>query len=1586
MSVSSNQVRLDAYAAPPPGEATPLEGDGAALVDPAAVEAALLRAPGVEACAVVALGDGAGAPELVAYVTGQGDDEALRGHLRQTLPRHVPPAAFVWLGPAWSAPDAGTRRAEPATAVEEVLAGVWAELLRVGRVDARESFFDLGGHSLLAMRMVSRVREALGVELPARAVFEMPTLAALAAHVEALRRAGAPGLPPVVAGERVEPPPLSFAQERLWFMSRMPGAGALYGICTVLRLRGPLHRDALERAFGEVARRHETLRTTFALHGGTLVQVIGPAAPAALPVEDLSGLAGAGREAESLRRVHAEAARPFDLAAGPLFRAGLLRMGAEEHVLWIAVHHAVTDGWSMAVLFRELEALYGAYQAGAPSPLPDPPVQYADFACWQRRQLRGQALERQLAYWSGRLAGAPALLELPLDHPRPPIRSHRGAREPVELPAELSDRLTTLGQREGATLFMVVLAAFQLLLGRYAGSEDVVVGSPVAGRPGRELEALIGCFVNPLVIRTDLSGDPAFREVLRRVREGILAAHEHQELPFERLVEALQPERSLAHAPLFQVAFALDAEPPRAAFPGLRVERVELECATAKFDLMLYLAVHPEGIRGVLEYCTDLFEPGTIRRIARHLRRVLECVAADPGRRISRIDLADDAERAATVAAWSRGGARLPVAGGVHQRFEACAAARPDALALTHTGQALSYRALNARANRLARRLRAAGVAAESRVGLAAERSPELVAGILAILKAGGAYVPLDPAWPPERLAHVAADAGVRIVLAQPGLAVQGAWAGMEVVPLDDVPGEEGDLDVPVHPDQLAYVLYTSGSTGRPKGVEVTHGSVMRLLDAAEPSLHCGPGDAWTLFHSYAFDFSVWEMWGALAYGGRLVVVPWAVARDPSAFHALLRHEGVTVLNQTPSAFRELARVAAERPPLDSLRLVVLGGEALDAACAREWRAHHAGTGPALVNMYGITETTVHVTWHLLDEEDVRPGAAPPVGAPLAHLHVYVLDAEGRPVPPGVPGELYVGGDGLARGYAGRPGLTADRFLPDPFSPWPGARMYRTGDRGRWRPGRPLEHLGRADRQVKVRGFRVEPGEIEAVLRAHPAVEAAVVADYEHAPGDRRLAAYVVPRAAFAPAPRRLLEMRGAGALDGRRVEALPDGTEVVSLNPGETAALYREIHERGAYLRRGITLPEEACVLDVGANIGLFALRVARLRPRARIYAFEPVPAVCEVLRLNARLHGGDVRVREHGLSERDGEAELTFYPRATVLSGLHADPAEERATVRAVLLGDDDALAREAGPGLDAWLAHRLATQRVRCRLRTLSGVIREEGIERIDLLKVDVEKSELEVLAGIADADWPRIRQVAMEVHDTAGRLERVRALLAAKGFDVAVERDPALHGTCLYEVYAIRPGTAAPARHAAGAAGADLDLERADGAAPGTWDSTGALVRELRRAARARLPEHMVPAAIVPVDRIPLTPNGKLDRGALPLPEAAAAAAFVPPRGGTEVRVAEAWREVLGVQRIGRDDGFFDLGGHSLLLARVHARLQAELGREIPIVELFRSPTVAALAERLDAPRAPRPGPGSARAARRIALAGAAGRPPREGVGE
>ncbi len=1093
-------------------------------IEPGEVESAVSAHAAVREARVVVREDVPGELRLVAYVVGEVGVEEVRAHLKRCLPEYMMPAAIVSLealpltpngkldrealpAPEWSG---GATYAAPRTPVEEVLAGIVADVLRVERVGTEDDFFELGGHSLLATRVVSRVRQAFGVELPLRALFEAPVVARLARRIEALL-AGGEGTqaPPLVPLPRDGSPlPLSFAQQRLWFIDRLEPGSAAYNMPYALRLRGRFDPAVLERAVTEIVRRHETLRTVFREVDGEPAQVIRDAAPVALPVTDLRGLPAQSREAEALRLASEEGARPFDLAAGPLLRSTLLRIADDDHVLCFTMHHVVSDGWSMEVLVREVSALYGAFGQGEPSPLAELPVQYADYAAWQRSWLGGGVLEEQVGYWKEKLAGAPPLLEVPVDRPRAAGRSPRAASHGFRLSPGLSDGLREISAREGTTLFMTLLAAWQALLGRWSGEEDVVVGTPVAGRTRRETEGLIGFFVNMLPLRADLAGDPTWSELLGRTRETALGAYAHQELPFERLVEELSTERSLAHSALFQTTFALvvsRGDDDRLVLGDLGLEPFGGGGSVARFDLDLVLADAGEALSGAIVYSEALFEDATAARMAEHLEVLLEAMAGDPGQGVRERPLLRGAERARVLEAWNATAVPVPP-GCVHERFAEQAARTPGAVALVHGAERLTYAELAALVSRLALRLGGLGVGPEVRVGICLERSPAMIAAVLATLAAGGAYVPIDPVHPAERVAYLLEDSGVQVVVTQSSLAGRFAAFGGRLALVD---GEEAHSGLSARVQaasarNLAYVIYTSGSTGMPKGVGVEHASLASYAHVVRGFYGITPADRVLQFNSLSFDVSADEIYPTLLAGATLVLRSEEMLGSAARFLDRCAEWGVTVLDLPTSYWHELAAAldAGEARLPACVRLVVVGSERMLAERVAQWR-RSVGNAAALVNGYGPTEATVAATLGRVD------GGKLTIGAPVGNVKAYVLEPSGVPAPVGVPGELWIGGAGVARGYLGRPELTAERFWPDPFSGEAGGRMYRSGDRVRWLATGELEYLGRTDAQVKVRGFRIEPGEVEAALSGMPGVREATVVAREHG-DERRLVAYVV--------------------------------------------------------------------------------------------------------------------------------------------------------------------------------------------------------------------------------------------------------------------------------------------------------------------------------------------------------------------------------------------------------------------------------------------------------------------------------------------
>jgi amino acid adenylation domain-containing protein len=927
--------------------------------------------------------------------------------------------------------------------------------------------------------------------------------------------------------------PLSYGQQALWFTHQLAPQSWAYHMVFSARLRSEVDVSAAQQAFQILLRRHAVLRTTYPFRQGRPSQSIAPDAPVHFESESLEAASWAACQ----DRLLAEIRRPFDLERGPVLRVRLFSRSARDHLLLLVVHHIAIDFWSLGVLLSEFRELYPAVRDAKSMPLAPLQVQYTDYIRWQTTLLAGVEGERLWTYWRQQLAGEWPVLNLPLDRPRPPVQTYHGASHPFKLSASCSRHLQKLGQHEGVTPYMILLAALQILLHRYTGQEDIWVGSPMAGRHQPQFRQIVGYCVNPVVLRGDLSGNPTLRTVLGQVRHTVLDALRHADYPFPLLVERLQPKRDASHSPLFQVSLALQtlgqqedllacfmpARPPShaIAFGDLVLEPYPLPQQEGQFELSLEMAEVDDVLCGMWQYNADLFDASTMARMAQHFAIVLDEMVAHLEQPIATLPLLTPAERQQLLVAWNITQTPASPDQCVHQLFEAQVERTPHAIAVVFEDDKLTYRALNQRANQLAHHLQTLGVGPETLVGLCVERSLELVVGILGILKAGGAYVPLDPTYPRERLAFLAADTGLRVLLTQAHLQSSlPVTPGVNCLYLDKdwhaiARHSTANPARRAVPSNLVYVIYTSGSTGTPKGVMVTHANVTRLFAATQDGYHFSERDVWTLFHSVAFDFSVWELWGALLYGGRLIVVPYLVSRSPDAFYQLVCAHQVTVLNQTPSAFRQFMRAeesAGHAHPL-ALQWVIFGGEALELASLRPWFERHGDRVPRLVNMYGITETTVHVTYRPLTRADLdRPSSV--IGGPIPDLQLYILDAQLQPLPMAVSGEMYVGGAGVSRGYWKQPELTAARFLDSPFA---AGRLYKTGDLARYLPTGDIEYLGRIDQQVKIRGFRIELGEIETALAQHPRVREGVVLAREDEPGPPRLVAYWTPRAAPAP-------------------------------------------------------------------------------------------------------------------------------------------------------------------------------------------------------------------------------------------------------------------------------------------------------------------------------------------------------------------------------------------------------------------------------------------------------------------------------------
>jgi len=1488
----------------------------------------------------------------------------------------------------------------------------------------------------------------------------------LAQQVEAALKAGAElEAPPIVPVSRETNLPLSFAQQRLWFIDRLGPNTALYNIPLAMSLTGELNVEALRYAVDEVIRRHESLRTTFAAVEGQPRQIIQPPQRDNLIVVDLSQFSEQERANQTKRWIAEEARRPFDLGTGPLLRVTLLKQEEQQHVLLMTVHHIVFDGWSLGVLVQEVAALYNAFHSGQLSQLPELTIQYADFAHWQRTWLQGEVLEQQMSYWKDRLAGAPALLELPADHARPAVQSFRGAYHSFNLSPELTEQLQQLSSREGATLFMTLLAAFNVLLYRYSQQTDILVGSPIAGRNRSETEKLIGFFVNTLVLRTRVKGDESFSELLQQVREVCLGAYAHQDLPFEKLVEELEPERSLSHTPLFQVWFVLQNAPlENLELSDLQLDLLSTNSATAKFDLYLSLVNRGGRLAGFFEYSSDLFDASTISRMAEHFKILLQEIVAQPEQFVAKLPLLSEAERTQLVSEYNETAIEYETTVCLHQMFERQAQRVPNNVAVVFEDQEMTYAELNARANQLAHYLRGLGVGPEVLVAVLMERSLEMMVGLLGILKAGGAYVPLDPAYPTDRLTFMLKDSHAGVLLVQAHLLENFQDCRVRTVLLDrdrvEIAQEsEENSESGVRAENLAYVIYTSGSTGRPKGAMNTHLAICNRLLWMQDAFALGVEDRVLQKTPTSFDVSVWELFWPLLTGARLVLAEPGGHRDSGYLWEVIRREQITTLHFVPSMLNVfLEEGAASESGLSGVRRVICSGEALSHETQERFFA--LGGKTELHNLYGPTEAAVDVTWWACERGSER--RVVPIGKPVANTQCYVLDQWGGPVPVGVSGELYLGGVQVGRGYGGRPELTAESFVPDAYGAVSGGRLYRTGDLVRRLEDGNLEYLGRLDHQVKLRGHRIELGEIEAMFDEHPAVNQAVVVLKDDPAVGQCLVAYIVPHT-----HNELLEEPSAET--SVQVEQLsqwkrifertyhegptrPDPTFNISgWNSSYTGEPIpeAEMHEWIDRTVERILALEPVRVLEIGCGLGLLLFRLA---PHCRRYdGIDFSSSAINYVQQELQKLADDfshVTVSQRAADDLDDLGERAFgavvinsviqyFPNAEyllrvleravqavdkgfvfvgdvrnlrLLKALHASVELYRASaalsVASLQERVQERLANEEelciDPAFFEMIKQRLPrVSRVEIQLKrgryhnemsrfrydvvlhvgaeahslanevTLNWQSQNLDLSRVRQLLADDEpevlrlervpnarlRSVVEAVKLLESADCPKLvgelREALSGTVDKGIEVEDVWAMRADLPYTVEVGWSDSGNDACFDVVFRrtskvessqYRDAVVSDRSHAFDA------LERfASNPSQSIFNSR--VASQLRAYAKEKLPEYMAPSYFVLLRNFPLTPNGKVDRRALPSPRRnnlRVKDTFIAPRDVLELRLTHLWEDLLNMKPIGVGDNFFEVGGHSMLAARMMAGVERLSGVKLPLNLIFQEPTIEGLA--------------------------------------
>lgn len=1343
--------------------------------------------------------------------------------------------------------------------------------------------------------------------------------------------------------------PLSPLQQGMWFHSLRDEHSPAYFEQLTCKLHGPLDFDAMCFAWQSAVDRHPALRTFFVGRSSKEpIQVV--RRKVAVPIEriDWRSVPNADQEVSRQEFLEQDRQRGFRLDEAPLMRLALIRLAENEHELVWSHHHILQDGWSIPLILDDVFTLYEARQRGETVRLAKPRP-YRDFIAWLRKSKPRGAKE----YWQEELRGFETPTQLNIDGgPDGSVVPGAHGRVRWSLTAEVTEALRQHSRSASITLSTIVQGALALLLSRYTGNTDIVFGITSSGRPPSldRVESMVGLFINTLPCRWQVPQDASALSWLDEQQARQTTRFEFEQTP---LGDIQSWSDVPANLPLFETHFVFDNYPldeqRLKEVGGLSVSDVHL-IEQAHYPLSIVASARNELELEAI-YDPQRFSRETVKRLLSHIEVILKSIAHDPNQQVGALPLLTPEEEQALELhpASIRDDESTQC---LHEIFGDRVADQPDSIAVCRGDSSLTYRELDLRSNQLAHFLRTLGVGAEVPVAMFVERSTDMIIGMLSVLKAGGAYVPLDPSYPEERLQFMLEDCQAPVVLTHSAMRRDLPHSDAQIVVLDDevsAISEMPSAPVPnaVSADNLAYVIYTSGSTGRPKGCLVTHRNVARLFSATDDWYSFDANDVWSMFHSFAFDFSVWESWGALLFGARLVVVPYLTSRSPAEFRKLLCNEQITVLNQTPSAFQQLVaeELTHQRPTHYALRYVTFGGEALEVSKLAAWMQRFKNQ-PRLINMYGITETTVHVTYRPIDVKEVEATTRSPIGEPIPDLQTRLFGLAGSAVPLGVNGELHVGGQGVARGYLARPGLTAERFIPDPYGD--GTRLYRSGDLARRScDGKELEFVGRIDTQVKLRGFRIELGEIEGRLLDHPAIQQAAV-DLQRDETDQSLVAYVVPNASHASLVYRLLQLEREGRLDGLDRCQLPNGLTVFHNNRSETDFLYREIFEDQVYAHPLIQLRDDAVVFDVGANIGLFSLYIRTECARPKLFAFEPVPEIFSLLECNAAIHDLDARLFSFGIDSEPGEGTFTYYPNVSVMSGRYADEEQDRTALTKSIANTQQGTAQ--GEVFDELLAAKLERRKITCQYKTLSEVIREEGVERIDLLKIDIEQSELKAVLGIEQEHWPLIQQIVIEVCDVNDRLSMIASLCKDRGFQVSIEQCDDLKGTNLYSLYGTRP----------------VQLNRPSGEARNghgkthlqqRWAGVPELVRDLRKHARRTLPPYMVPSAFVLLTELPLTPNGKLDRQALPKPNQADQSSAhdtdtAAPRSLVEAQLASIWQEVLGVSDFGIGDSFFDLGGHSLHATRVIGKIREEFHVDLPLASIFERPTVRALGEILE----------------------------------
>ncbi|MBC7628775.1 non-ribosomal peptide synthetase, partial [Ferruginibacter sp.] len=1521
------------------------------------IENILRQCNGIELCAVIAKEDKGGVKNLVAYVTSNGSISThnVEQYLQAALPDYMVPSAIIELDEmplmingkidkkALPDPDmqqnTSTGFVAPDTEAEQKMAAIWCNILEEEIIGVHDDFFALGGHSLLAVRLISAIRKEFKIEIPISHVFDFPTIALLAAELNTQTDVNL--LPPVQkASPRPERIPLSFGQERLWFLDKLQGS-VQYHVPLVLKLKGDVKTDAIAYSIKNIIDRHEVLRTVFEEDEGQPFQRVMAVDNWEMSITDGSGFFEGKDLTDYVEKVISV---PFDLSKDFMLRAEIINIRINENILVLVLHHIVSDAWSKNILVQEIVNCYNEFTGKSIHVTSPPSIQYSDFAIWQRNYLNEAVLQSKLDFWKQNLEDLP-ILQLPTDFTRPAIQSINGSLLSGSINKEITTGLQAISQTNNCTLFMTLLSSFNVLLYKYSSQDDICIGSPVAGRQQIELDKLIGLFVNTIVFRTKIDSSNHFINLLQQVKITTINALNNQEAPFEKVVEAVVKERDLSRSPLFQVAFVLRniGELLNVAFSGINLEDIPFQHKTSMYDMVFYVTETDNTLDITIEYNTDLFREQTMGRMLLQYQTLLGNISANPYQKIDDLQVLTQSDHNLldsfnnTYCNYQTGKTIIDI---IEEQVEKT----PSRIALVFNDETLSYKQLDDQSNQLAHFLVSKGVVAEAVIPICIDRSLNMMIGLLGIMKAGAAYVPIDPDYPEERIEHILQDTKASIIICTASTRAKiKSDEYLYVIELDS--DQESIVSFPSYrctkhllPHHLAYVIYTSGSTGKPKGAMNTHAGLYNRLSWAQQYFKLSANDVLLQKTTFAFDVSVWELFWPLMAGARLVFAKVGGHKDLQYLIELIEAKNITVLHFVPSVLA----IFMQQPGIQnctSLQKVLCSGEALKPNHVNLFK--HTMPLVKLYNLYGPTEAAIDVTcWEVPDvQEEIT---TVPIGRPIANTRLLILDKHGAKVPIGVPGELHIAGVQVGRGYLNNETLTNKKFVPDPFSI--GKKMYKSGDLCKWMEDGNIEFLGRFDDQVKVRGFRIELGEIEHMLEKSDYVKnAKILAATDEVSDDKHLTAYIEINEKKYPLLASYQQLIQTPPLSATDLKILPNHLPIFGSNDNEIAFLYDEIFKDEVYLKHGIVLSSNSTVIDVGANIGFFSLFVNLLSKNIRVFSFEPMPDVFKYLQANFNLYQVPGKVFQLALSNKEEEIEFSYFPQMTILSSLNAIEGDIKNVLKSYLVNNSDTELLTENE-IEEILDVKLASSKVNCKATTLSTIIRNEEIDKIDLLKIDVENAEHLVLDGIENEHWHKIENLIIEVHDNDGRLNNIKTLLQSKGFNITIEKENLLSGkNQLYNIYA--------QRLVANQISTSVKIDQNRVA---EWMHPDDFIKRIQKGLHKTLPEYMIPAQFILVDKLPLNSNGKLDSKALARfkPLQKMLRPYVAPKTPSQSKLTEIWKTLLRKDKIGINDSFFELGGHSLMVMRMVSAIKKQFSLAVPIPIIFQLNNIEELGNYID----------------------------------